>query len=166
MLSGWCKERGTFLLQTRGATTKTMNSAAMICSMIFVFQIGRATYHRSVRCDRFFVGIFSCRSARGKSRNPHPPGRHPTGVPPVGWASRLPYFASRGIHPDTEGNRIAWGRPRGAARDARHGRRDANPTRSTPLCFSAQPVFARHNSIRKKRNLDAPSPVRPHVTQR
>ena len=54
------------------------------------------------------------------------------GVHRVGWASRLPYFASRGIHPCVERNSFALGCPPGATRDARHGRRDAHPTRCTP----------------------------------
>ena len=58
--------------------------------------------------------------------------RKPSGGPRVGWASRLPYFASRGIHSDTQGVRKACERPPGAARDAQHGRRDAHPTRNTP----------------------------------
>ena len=53
----------------------------------------------------------------------------PNGMPRVGWASRLPYFASRGIHSGTQGNQNARGHPPGAARDALHGRRDAHPTR-------------------------------------
>jgi len=53
----------------------------------------------------------------------------------VGQASRLPYSASRGIHPDVKRGCIACGRSPGAARDARHGRRDAHPTQTPPLCF-------------------------------
>ena len=67
----------------------------------------------------------------------HPPKltprmKKPSGVPRVARASRLPYFASRGIHPDTQGNLVAGGRPPGAARDARHGRRDARATQDSP----------------------------------
>ena len=47
-------------------------------------------------------------------------------------ASRPPYSASRGIHSNVAGVRNAWDHPPGAARDARHGRRDAHPTRDTP----------------------------------
>ena len=53
-------------------------------------------------------------------------------MPRVGWASRLPYFASRGIHTDTEGILNACDHPPGAARAAQHGRRAAHPTRDTP----------------------------------
>ena len=46
----------------------------------------------------------------------------------VGWASRLPDFASRGILPARETGGIGRSNSRSAARDARHGRRDAHPT--------------------------------------
>ena len=54
------------------------------------------------------------------------------GVHRVAWASRPPYCASRAIHSDTAGEPNAWDPPPGAARDARHGRRDAYPTRDMP----------------------------------
>ena len=65
------------------------------------------------------------------------PLKKPKGVPQVGWAFRLPYFASRGIHPNVGRDSIAHRRPPGAARDAQHGRRDAHPTRCTLFRLSA-----------------------------
>src|SRR6266446_2005369 len=56
----------------------------------------------------------------------------------VARASRLPYFASRGIHADTSCIRYAFGCPRCAGRDAQHGRRDARATRCTPPAFSGR----------------------------
>ena len=57
------------------------------------------------------------------------------GVPRVAWASRPPYSASRGIHPDVSCVRNACDHRRGATRDARHGRRDARATRGMPARF-------------------------------
>ena len=56
-----------------------------------------------------------------------------SGVLRVGWASRLPYFASRGIHSDTACDQNSSERPPGAARDA-------HPTRGMPSCFSCRNV--------------------------
>jgi filamentous hemagglutinin len=59
------------------------------------------------------------------------------GVPRVGWAARLPYSASRGIHSYTDHEWTACGRPPGATQDASHGRRDAHPTQGTLFRFCA-----------------------------
>ena len=55
----------------------------------------------------------------------------------VGLASRLPYFASRGMHPNVGGDSFANRRLPCATQDASHGRRDARATRGTLFRLSA-----------------------------